>query len=308
MPFLQLHKIKKYKSICYSLRANLLYNLSPTQVKNGLLKRVSFFTSQMAKASMTIEAALALPLFLFFLLQIMSSISMLELQSRLDAALHQTGNQMAFAGHLYQKTTGGAIPDGIANVALTEGYARNQIVSYAGREYLEHSAICRKAAGLSFTGTKIMQENDRIDICLSYEIEPLFPILGWGGLHRQQRYYARAWTGYSVEDSFSDMTQTDPMVYVTKTGSVYHINRNCTYLAPLTESVSADAVGEKRNSSGGKYYACEICGSRALTGTVYITEYGSSYHSLLNCSRLQRTIYTIPLSQVGGRGRCSKCG
>ena len=41
---------------------------------------------------------------------------------------------------------------------------------------------------------------------------------------------------------------------------------------------------------------------------IYITSQGNRYHTQLNCSGLKRTIYTVPLSQTGGRGRCSKCG
>ncbi|MBO5210161.1 MAG: hypothetical protein J6B68_12610 [Lachnospiraceae bacterium] len=237
----------------------------------------------------------------------MSAITMIETQSRLGAAVHQTGNQMAFMGYVYDKAVGEAIPDGIASVALTEVYARNQILSYAGKDYLEHSSIRNGAAGVSFAGTSIMEKDDVIEICLSYEIEPLFSTMGFDGFGMKQRYYGRAWTGYNVEDGISDTTSEDPMVYVTQTGTVYHMNRNCTYLNPSVESVSVEELADKRNSSGAKYYSCETCGRKEPQGQVYITEYGSSYHCSITCSGLKRTIYTIPLSEVGGRGRCIKC-
>lgn len=303
MPFLRLHIRKRKNSTAISLRTHLkqLHQAEP-------IKRASSFTSWTFRASITVEAAFALPLFLFFMLHVMSAITMIETQSRLGAALHQTGNRMAFAGYVYEKTAGDAIPDGIASVALTEGYARNRIVSYAGKDYLEHSAIKNGAAGIFFTGTSIMGKKDIIEICLSYEIEPLFSVMSFDGFFVKQRYYGRAWTGYCVEDGISDMTQTDPMVYVTKTGTVYHTNRNCTYLNPSIESIAAEEITERRNQSGAKYYSCELCGGKEKSGVVYITEYGSSYHCDITCSGLKRTIYTIPLSQVGGRGRCSKCG
>ena len=289
MPFLRLHTKNRIKSTANSLRT-YLDDLHQT----GPLKRVSSFTLCMLRASVTVEAAFALPLFLFFMLHIMSAISMIEAQSRLGAAIHQTGNQMAFAGYVYEKTVGEAIPDSIASVALTEGYARNRILSYVGEDYLEHSSIRNGAEGISFAGTSIMGKNDVVEICVSYEIEPLFSIMGFDEFSMKQRYYGRAWTGYDVED-------------VTQNGTVYHTNRNCTYLNPSIENILAGEIADRRNSSGAKYYPCEICGSKEPQGQVYITEYGSSYHCSIICSGLKRTIYTIPLSEVGGRGRCTKC-
>ena len=98
------------------------------------------------------------------------------------------------------------------------------------------------------------------------------------------------------------------MVFITASGTVYHLNRNCTYLNPSVEAVSAEEVTGLRNQSGGRYYACESCGKAGVQGQVYITQYGDSYHSRIHCSGLKRTIYTVPLSQTDGRGRCSKCG
>ncbi len=66
---------------------------------------------------------------------------------------------------------------------------------------------------------------------------------------------------------------------------------------------------EERNEDGGKYYACELCdGDATSNGVIYITESGSAYHSDLGCSGLTRTIYAVPLSEVIGKGVCSRCG
>ncbi len=102
MPFLQLRNLtNKNQSMANSLRA-YLHVLSI----RATVKRVSVSASRKLKGSMTAEAALALPLFLFFILQIMSVMNMIGMQSRLNAALHQTGNKMAFAGYVYEKTAG----------------------------------------------------------------------------------------------------------------------------------------------------------------------------------------------------------
>lgn len=302
MPFLRLHQLKNQeKSTTNSLRTHL--NILHRDVP---IKRVSSFISWKLGASVTVEAAFVLPLFLFFMIQVMSAMNMIGIQSRFNAALHQTGNQMAFAGYAYGKA-GDALPGEMALTVLSESYAGSQVIKNIGRDYLDKSCVKNGASGVSFQGTSIMRGNDMIEICLFYKLEPIFPITGFKGFAAEQCYYGRAWTGYDVENSVSDFTQDDPMVYITETGTVYHTNRDCTYLNPSVRSIAAAAIEESRNQSGAKYYACEICGRKNTGGTVYITDQGTSYHRMITCSGLKRTIYTIPLSQTGGRGRCSKC-
>lgn len=305
MPFLRFknNNKNKIKSTVNSLRTHLdvLFQIEP-------IKRVSSFTSWKLKASMTVEAAIVLPLFMFFIIQVMSAINMIGVQSRLEAALHQTGNKMAFAGYIYRKTSQNISINELLSVALTKAYAKNHVLNYAGQNYLDKSCIKNGSSGIHFDGTSIMGNNDIIEICLSYNVEPLVTILGFDGFAMSQCYYGRAWTGYDVQSSISNMEDNDPMVYVTETGTVYHINRNCTYLNPSITSINADEINSSRNQSGGKYYPCERCVGSIVSGTVYITNQGNSYHTSITCSGLKRTIYTIPLSQVGGRGKCSKCG
>lgn len=302
MPFLRLRNTNNNNSTANSLRTYL----DVLHLK-GPIKRVSPFTSQKLNASMTVEAALALPLFLFFIVNLISVISIIGLQSRFNAALHQVGNKMAFYGYAYEKAAGVMLPDGVASIMLTQLYAREELVDYVGAEYLDQSCIKNGASGLRFDGTSIMESGDIVEICVNYQVLPLFRFLGFDSFDMSQRYYGRAWTGYDVELGMSDFTQDDPMVYVTETGTVYHTNRNCTYLNPAVMTVDAAGIADKRNQSGGKYYSCEICGSGNVQGDLYITTQGSSYHTTITCSGLKRTIYTIPLSKVGGRGRCSRC-
>lgn len=309
MPFLRSKKIlKKSNTTAHSLRAYLeAYRDSHKLPFCGrLAKRASLIFSR-KRGSMTLEAAFALPFFLFAVLNILFAVNIIGTQSRISAALHQVGNKMAFAGYAYENTVGGALPEGLASVALSSGYARAQVIAGVGSGYLADSCVKGGASGLSFLGSSVMEEGDIIDLRVSYYVKPFVELLGFKGFLMSQRYYAKAWTGYDASDSVSDMKADDPMVFITETGTVYHLNRDCTYLNPTVEAVSVGAVKNQRNASGAKYAPCGLCGAFS-EDEVYITHYGSSYHSQLNCPGLKRTIYTVPLSEVGGRGRCSKCG
>lgn len=312
MPFLRSRHLKHTKTTAHSLQAYLEAHLEALQdsqlhrIINRLAKRASLIFSR-EKGSMTLEAAFVLPFFLFAVLNILFAVNIIATQSRIGAALHQVGNKMAFAGYAYENTVGGTLPEGLSSVALSSGYARGQVISDVGSAYLSGSCVKGGAGGLSFAGSTVMERGDIIDLRVSYRVKPFVELMGFDGFLMSQRYYAKAWTGYDASGSVSDMTADDPMVYITETGTVYHLNRNCTYLNPAVEAASAGAVKDRRNSSGAKYAPCGLCGAFSES-EVYITQYGSSYHSRLNCPGLKRTIYTVPLSEVGGRGRCSKCG
>lgn len=308
MPFLGSRHCKHSNSTAHSLQTYLKTHQGNTLlVVVRLLKRVSFIFSR-KRGSMTLEAAFVLPFFLFAILNILFAVNIIGTQSRINAALHQVGNRMAFAGYSYNAVVGENVPDILAGIALTEGYARGQIVEYVGSSYLDKSCVKGGAGGLSFAGSSMMGEGDVIDLRVSYRVRPFAGLMGFDGFLVSQRYYGKAWTGYDASGSVSDFNEEDPMVYITETGTVYHLDRNCTYLNPKVEAVSAEGMAGRRNASGGKYAPCGFCGSAVGGNSVYITNYGDRYHRMLNCPGLKRTIYTVPLSEVGARGRCSKCG
>lgn len=85
---------------------------------------------------MTLEASFVLPFFLFAVLNILFAVNIISAQSRINAALHQVGNKMAFAGYAYERTVGSALPDGLAGVVLSQAYARGQVLECVGRDYL----------------------------------------------------------------------------------------------------------------------------------------------------------------------------
>ena len=108
-----------------------------------------------------------------------------------------------------------------------------------------------------------------------------------------------------------DKDDEEEYVYVAETGRVYHCDMGCTYLKPSVKSISGNSVSSKRNSSGGKYKACERCCRNENAedmSTVYITTYGDRYHKYKDCSGIKRNARRVKKSEVGELPPCSKCG
>lgn len=289
------------------------------------------------RAGMTVEAALVLPLFIFFMAQLLYIFGMIRLQSRFLQALHETGTQMAeyafyteyavsdiissAAGLTGSDTIGSletlleeesALTSLGVSLVLSETYVRSSVEEYLGEEYMDNSCLSGGASSVSYLQSQILVSDDIIDIVADYRIAPFMSMFGLDGFSVQTRYYGHAWTGYTIgetaEASDDAESEGETIVYITATGSVYHLSADCTYLKPSTILISAAEVDSARNSEGSKYYACEIC-NPTKTGTLVITEDGNRYHSSTSCSALKRTVIEVYLSQVeDSMNCCSKCG
>lgn len=271
--------------------------------------------------SLTLEAAILLPLFLFFMITILSLMDMLYFYGNLEQRLHQIAKKMAVyapAAELAEEVLAGNTSDGemnidsgeeISEIAATimgDQYVKNNLLNGLMLLELRSSGVVGKSEGLSFLYSRIMTEGDVIDLVVSYEIEPqnnffflpAYPVLN--------RCRVRAWTGYEVaSDNANDSGER--MVYITETGTVFHLTKTCTYLDLSIRPVANDELDLYRNQSGGIYAACELCGNGDAE-IYFITDYGECYHTSLTCSGLKRTITEVPISQVGDKSACSRCG
>ena len=99
---------------------------------------------------------------------------------------------------------------------------------------------------------------------------------------------------------------------MTEQGKVYHIKRTCTYLEPTVNALPYQLLAEKRNSSGGKYYACDFCTEQASYAEgqmIYITQYGNRFHVSATCSAIKRNIRTLSKEEAAKvYPVCKKCG
>ena len=112
--------------------------------------------------SMTLEAAVAVPLFLFFVMNLLFIFEAVRLQSGLQAALQQAGEQICEAAYYTRFGWGeGQEEDGAGSNAGTgenseafsfiasETFVRNKVTSYLGDSFWDHSCVVGGRAGLS---------------------------------------------------------------------------------------------------------------------------------------------------------------
>ncbi len=289
----------------------------PQSFFNCTIEGASPFTSFCRKleAGMTVEAAVVLPLFLFFFLNLGCAIELIRLHGNLEFALCNTGNRMAVYGYAMsemekqagiKQTEGDMLFSELGDVVFSYTYVKNQIADYVGEQYLEEAPIVNGVEGLHFWESDIFKDNDCFEIVVTYQVEPFSGIIGFGSFRMANRYYGHLWNGYHIPDTEENKKENN-VVYVAENGCVYHEDRNCSHLVLAIREVSLQEAYVSRNCNGQKYDICMLCKKEGLQGAVYITEDGENIHYKRDCTGLKRTVYEVPRSQAQGYPPCSRC-
>ncbi len=254
-------------------------------------------------ASMTLEAACVLPWFLFAMLAVMQFFKVTIVSAAVLAGMQDTAKDMA--AYAYIQQLGVSAGDGVAADLLTGGLS----AVYA-KQKVESRAAFQGTDGTLHLWKSSFMKNDIIDLAITYSAKNTYTLLPVPGIKAALRARVRAWTGRDGNGASGGeegaAEETEERVWVTQTGQVYHKDENCPHIKLSIQRVSRSELSGLRNSSGGKYHACERCGGGG--SSVFITDYGDRYHSSVNCSGLKRTVTSIPVSEIGNRRACSKCG
>ena len=299
-------KVKKpqNKKICFLQACPKKYHCFNFSIKNLFVRKTSFF------ASLTIEAALVVPIFLFAILNLYSMMEIFETQMCMQAALHQTAKEMAVEGYAYNLIGESAVTKSLpVQVAFSESYVRGKVNKLITKEKLDGSIIKNGSKGISYSFSKIMKK-DRIELVAVYGITPRFTMVPFSDVYTFTQAKVRAFTGYdpTMEEKGSG-EEEEIYVYVTETGTAYHMDRGCSHLKLSINLISKEDLSLARNEGGGKYKACKYCKSGKSENNLFlITNQGDKYHTSVSCTGLKRTIKTIPLSKAGGYHPCSRCG
>ncbi|WP_294785521.1 hypothetical protein [uncultured Eubacterium sp.] len=240
--------------------------------------------------SLTVEAALIMPLLVVAAALALSLFLLIGLEVQMSEACHYLAGTMAASSIQADE------PENVWGYAQV----RQLLQTYQKEHGSDRWPGMEEVGNLTLTGSEFSGE--QIRICVSYRLKLPISFGKWRSIPVTQQAVYRKWIGASEENSEED----ENYVYVTPYGSVYHRSTGCRYLDLTVRAVGCTEVTRLRNKDGSIYYACHC--ANGATGSVYITDYGTSYHGKIDCSGLKRTVHKIPLSEVGNRQSCSQCG
>ncbi|MBR5930902.1 MAG: pilus assembly protein [Lachnospiraceae bacterium] len=303
-----------------SVRKSYRKKDTPVRKINSLhtCKKRAFPTAFWKKGSLVIEAALALPVFFFFVVAVVYFLMIIFLQSNIQVSIEEAarsiGKKAYLAEQMDQLTAGSGELDadttGLLKAGINPLTLKAWILKDGLRQKVNASRIKDGVDGFYTYYSSFDEAEGLLDVIVHYNYHVPFLPGNLGTLQLSQRCRSHIWTGRELsrqeggKNAEEKETQT---VYVTEYGSVYHTSKDCSYLDLSIHAIGISEVDGARNANGGKYYPC-TCAQHASSGMVYITDYGTNYHTDLNCSGLKRTIREVALSEVEEMHVCPKCG
>lgn len=235
-------------------------------------------------ASLTLEAAIIFPVFLFLVVGVLYFFRILQISQITEGALASTGAWLAVE---------------------TEEPSALKAIAYFQKELEKGDCsldyIVGGRLGIVFCDTEFTE--DYVDLQIYYNCRLPIPIIGIQSIPQTQRIRMKRWTGYHIDSNLTQEDKEELFVYITPNGDVYHLSKECTHLQLSIQKA------EKQEIQSGKIQPCNLCGEEAsLYDYYYVTDNGDYYHTRLNCSGLKRTVYMVPLSEAEGRTACNRCG
>lgn len=241
--------------------------------------------------SLTVEAAFVMPLLVIAVTFVLYLFLAVGIQMRMSDACHYV------AGHMAAACIRENEPEQLGGYV----WARQLFHIYEKEHGAGYRDWKEDLSNLSFINSDF--SGDEIRICVSYRLKLPLSFGRWKSIPVTQQVTYKKWTG---EGAAGCSQEEQKYVYVTPYGKVYHLSAGCRYLDLTVRAVKSEDVSDMRNRDGSIYYACHCV--KNVSGSVYITDYGTSYHGKIDCSGLKRTVEKIPVQEAGSRQPCSFCG
>ncbi len=252
------------------------------------------------KGSATVEALLIMPFILLFILSVGWMADIFGIHSEIGGVLNRVGNGLVTYSHAYGSLTEDLIGESdfgpsVLSLGISEGYLRSEI---------EKTRAGSRITGLVCAFSGITDE--KIDLNVIYRVEPPLKIPGFSGFWLKNSFFSMPYTGYH-RDEASEGEEDDEIVYITRTGTVYHTVTDCRALKVTVSTVFFESLKRERNADGAKYYPCEKCAGKGHADAVFITPYGNRYHFDRDCYEINSIWYAVPHSKVKERRKCRFC-
>lgn len=262
-------------------------------------KRVlSFISVKKIAGSMTIEAALVLPLFLFFVLALLAPVQWLDTQRKVQMTTEYFCEKLSQYAYI-NEVWGEDASEDILGMDIEEfsGAASELLLKGKAEKFTDHAKI--KTANVP---------DQNHDIC--FELEFVKEIPYFSSIVPEVTVCAaakrRCWTGIDgklkadIREENEDIN--DRIVYVGAAMGRYHLKRDCHYISNEYESTEVSEA-KKRGLT-----PCSVCAKDCKdSDTVYITPNGEHYHKTKNCRSMAAYVREVRLSEVEYLGACSYC-
>lgn len=248
-------------------------------------------SSSASQGSITVEASLAIGFFFFAVLCLVYLFEIMALQVNIKSALYAVSKEMAEESYVSAK--------------ISATTMEKRLTELIGEERLDDSLIVGGSTGLNCDGSRRYGNSTIMDLQVRYQIEIPIAMFRIPILPKEETIRVKGWTG---KEGQAVGSVGNEIVYVTEYGIVYHSDPNCGYLDLSVKEADEKEIKELRNKNGEKYKECHACkDSSRNSSEVYVTEYGNKYHYSLECSKIKRNMYAVPIEDVYGLGGCSKC-
>jgi len=291
-------QIKKYKALQVRIPINVCCLLGR--------KRVSF------SASLTVEAAMGLPLFLFAGVVLMMPFQIMNVERQVQAHVETVGEDISQMAYLTLGVDEFQKEEPRESVEQSRGQITDQITAFTYAE----AAIRMKLKDLpveklSLLASSLLEDGETVDLVVDYEMRLPFSVFGLKSVKRRSRSYRRAWIGREQSyETDGEGNSLEEIVYIGRNSTRYHVSKQCHYLSNELIPIKSEKIEEYRSLDGRRYRPCANCGDERendTEATVYIMKYGESYHTTRYCTAIQAHVTAVLKSQVAHLGACSYC-
>ncbi|NDL68436.1 TadE family protein [Anaerotalea alkaliphila] len=269
------------------------------------------------RGSLTLEAALVLPLLVFTLASILYLAKVVHIMDYTQHIL----NMGAMEGNNHAVVLRAAGAQLLAQMEQTDPEIQGSSPDPSLREMLPDELLFAPyfhkeadgraleewgvAGSISFAGTEILGEDGWSTVRLSYAIPLPVEIFGRDSIAVRQAVRIRGFIGNRPTKDLLEKEAPKTVVHVTGTGVRYHTDSRCRHIHVEFYGVSSDTVaGNKR--------PCKICGGvgpEEGPKTVYTTAKSEIYHADGKCTALVKSVRETTLEKAleDGYTLCKTC-
>ena len=284
------------------LQAQPKNNYHPHSGKRALLK-----------ASVSIEAALTLPVVLLSLAILIQPITVMNTSRKMQTVCEDICKEVCSSVNVFTKNdesdNGKTAEDESGSEELGK-LAIDAFTSVALGKYAKEKALTEindaRIDNVNFMGTQFMLGDDIVTVELEYSYDlPFLELFGLDEITQTVTASRRAWLGKEGSGGSEDgLEGDDEWVYIAKHGIRYHKSPECRYLN--TEGMIS--ISYEEAIASGKTF-CERCGRSAGPGdAVYVFAGGNKYHLSDKCKVDVPWVKKVKKSDVEYMGACKVCG